>query len=341
MGDKTNTRRFRPASDGPFPTTPGEVSEEELGELLDLAEDALADGTILSYRYAWRSWTRWCEARGAEPFTGDPRLPAYYLLEQAKKGRSRSSCVVHRAAIAYHHEKHGHPNPCGHPGMRAIMRGLGKRIRKLRGGPKQARPLTADMLPKIEETAPLPRTLKDGRRENPDRARRRGDMDLAIIHSMRDAMLRAGEAAAATWDDVNFKRDPFGREICTLDIRKSKTDQAGTGATLFLGPQAAKYLRRIRPARPGPGRLIFGSSRGRTLNQRIQRACGWAGLGEGFSGHSCRVGMCVDLALKGNAEMPQIMEAGRWRKTSTVATYLRGTEAERNAVAIFHGSYVP
>ena len=48
------------------------------------------------------------------------------------------------------------------------------------------------------------------------------------------------------------------------------------------------------------------------IGRRVQAAAKAAGLGEGFSGHSGRVGMAQDLAATG-VELPALMTAGRWK----------------------------
>ena len=57
-----------------------------------------------------------------------------------------------------------------------------------------------------------------------------------------------------------------------------------------------------------------------------------AGLGDGFSGHSARVGMAVDLARSG-VELPALMAAGRWSAPAMPARYTSAETAGRGAVA--------
>ena len=47
-----------------------------------------------------------------------------------------------------------------------------------------------------------------------------------------------------------------------------------------------------------------------------------AGLGEGFSGHSGRVGMAQDLTASG-AELPALMVAGRWQSPRMPPRYTK------------------
>ena len=57
-----------------------------------------------------------------------------------------------------------------------------------------------------------------------------------------------------------------------------------------------------------------------------------ADLGEGYSGHSCRVGMAVDLAEAGGT-MAQLQAVGRWKSSQTVARYVEAQFAGRSVVA--------
>ena len=68
-----------------------------------------------------------------------------------------------------------------------------------------------------------------------------------------------------------------------------------------------------------------------TSSERIAAAVA-AGLGEGYTGHSCRVGMAVDLA-EADATMPQLQAVGRWKSSQTVARYVGAQFAGRSVVA--------
>ena len=62
-----------------------------------------------------------------------------------------------------------------------------------------------------------------------------GWRDAAIISVMSDALLRVAEVIAIDVDHVDFQAN-------TLYIPKSKTDQEGKGATLYLGPQTLEHV---------------------------------------------------------------------------------------------------
>ena len=92
-----------------------------------------------------------------------------------------------------------------------MLRGIARRQASEGRTPRQAAALTAEALAAIRATAHRPRTGPGGRTESAERARRRGDMDIAIVTVMRDAMLRRSEAAALIWDDVECLPDCTGR----------------------------------------------------------------------------------------------------------------------------------
>ena len=151
-----------------------------------------------------------------------------------------------------------------------------------------------------------------------------------MISVMRDGMLRVSEAAVLTWRDIANEADGTGR----LLIRRSKTDADGEGAVAFLSVPTMEALRLICSSKVGAG-SVFGL-RPNQISRRIKQAAQAAGLGDGFSGHSPRVGMARDLARTG-IELPSLMNAGRWRTPAMPAHYTRNETAGKGAVAQFHG----
>ena len=100
---------------------------------------------------------------------------------------------------------------------------------------------------------------------------------------------------------------------------------------LYLGPPTMKAVDRLRPRQQllpreekDEGKEQVFDLKPATISERIAAAALAAGLGEGYSGHSCRVGMAVDLAEAG-ATMPQLQAVGRWKSSQTVARYVART----------------
>ena len=73
-----------------------------------------------------------------------------------------------------------------------------------------------------------------------------------------------------------------------------------------------------------------------TTGERIAAATRAAGLGEGHTGHSCDMGIAVDLADAG-ATIPQLQAVGRWQSSLTVDRYVGSTvrRPQRRRPAVF------
>ena len=195
--------------------------------------------------------------------------------------------------------------------------------------PVRVRALTAAVADVIRVVACNPRPLGGvgDRHESDEVARKRGLLDIAIISTMRDSLLRRTEAAELQWKDLQFCEDGTGR----LTIRRSKANQEARGFVAFLGPQTVEDLLAIRLGEVGPDNLVFNLT-GHAINRRIHAAAKAAGQGEGFSAHSCRVGMVLDLARCGATTL-EIMWVGRWMSAAMVVRHVRAEEAASRAVA--------
>ena len=203
--------------------------------------------------------------------------------------------------------------------------------RRVGSAQRQAEGLTAQALEAIVRTVCLPRRSRGGSYESEETARRRGQTDIAMVSLMRDAMLRVSETADLRWEDITEEEDGTGR----LLIRRSKTDGEGESAVAFVSSQTMIRLALMREGAAEQG-SVFGL-RGNQITRRIKRAAHAAGLGDGFSGHSPRVGMAQDLARAGT-ELPRLMTAGRWRSPRMPALYTRNETISRGAVAQYYGS---
>ncbi len=143
--------------------------------------------------------------------------------------------------------------------------------------------------------------------------------DAAMVAVASDALLRVSEVAALKVPDV----DP---EAGTLTVRRSKTDQAGAGAVLFLGPPTVRRVRRWTAAAgltAGPlfrrvskaGRVGPRGLHPNSVRAIIQHRAGAAGVQGRVSGHSLRVGAAQSLAAAG-AGTAEMQVAGRWKSAN-------------------------
>ena len=320
----------------PSPQNPGEslppaatgLTGADLARLRRSLDSSVSDNTRTMYNYAWSSFESWAQAHGAQAMPASPPLVAAYLACLAEERRRTVATIrLHKAALAAIHKAAGHPDPADNEGVRRIMQGIARAHGKAQ---RQAKPLTAEALAAVKATARRRRPLEDGKRqESAERASWRGRVDLALLSILRDGLLRRSEAAALTWGDVEFRDN--GSAL--LQLRRSKTDQEAEGVTLYIGTEASQALQAIRPAQEllDPATPVFGMST-RHIGNRVRAAAKAAGLGEGYTGHSGRVGMAQDLATAGTG-LVELQTAGRWASPRMPAHYTRNHAAGRGAVA--------
>ena len=130
-----------------------------------------------------------------------------------------------------------------------------------------------------------------------------GLRDAALIAVASDALLRVSEVAALEVGDLDWSGS-------TLLVCKSKTDQEGEGAVLYLGKPTLKRVRRwLEAAVLEAGRLFrrvrVGGAVGRSapshqaIRDIIKAGAEAAGVEGRVSGRSLRVGSAQSLAAAG------------------------------------------
>ena len=297
-----------------------EQAKEAIGRAIAASR---SPNTRRNYQTAWRAWEDWARGCGYQALPARAETVAEYLTERAAAGSGAATLGMALAAIAAAHGAAGETDPTRSEGVRRTVAGL--RREAAGGAQRQARPLTETALAAIAASTP---------------PTARGRTELALCRTMRDALLRRSEAAALTWADIEAAGDGSGR----LTIRRAKGDQEGRGAVVYIGTAALDALEAIRPGAAGPGAPVFASPRGpgkalseSAIARAIDRAARRAGLGAGFSGHSPRIGMALDLSRAGMATHA-IQQAGRWASPAMVVRYTRSESAGRGAVAAFYGA---
>ena len=286
----------------------------------DALESVLSDNTRRVYGTQWRLFTGWCGEVGLHSLPAEPLTVARYLAARAGSGASIATVRLATSAIAKAHEWAKLESPCRDPGVRASIKGWGRRLAKPQ---RQSGALTADVLAVIRLTAVQPR--KRGRGfETAEQAAERAKFDLALVAALSDAGLRRSEAAALTWGDVQRWDDGSGR----ITVIRSKTDAEAQGAVVAITPAAMNALSDIRPVGAGGEVKVFGLSESQ-IARRVKAVARAAGLAdwEFFSGHSGRVGMARRMAQNG-APTHEIERQGRWKQGGgMVGRYTRGESA--------------
>ena len=231
-----------------------------------------------SYASQWNRFVAWCEASGKNSLPASPNDVATYLADRWESGAKPSTIKVVAAAIARYHREAGFDTPFQSGVSRQLLDDL---MRDDTYSPSKAMPLDLDCYLAIRKKAQEPRSGRGGRMERAANARRRGALDVAMIGLMRDARLRVSEASALVWGDIEELGDGSGLV------------RVGDTGYRVVSADTMRLLSSVRWD-AGDGDPVLGL-RPNQIAARIGAAARQAGLGEGFSGDSPRMGMIRDL----------------------------------------------
>ena len=284
-------------------------------ETASLIKASIAENTQKAYQRALQSLETWLSGR-----TLFDALLANYITGLHEAGKSPATIGQAVAAVKWQ-LKHQSQETLNFPVTQATLAGI-RREGKDRGR-GQVDGLIWQDVERVCVYAETEGTLA-------------GLRDAAMIRLMSDCLLRISEVVAVDIADLKER---------TLTVRASKTDQEGTGETLYVCDATRNVLNQYR-ARAGITRgAVFRhirrgghvqSDRLTTVSARriIQKRAHAAGV-EGFiSGHSLRVGSAVSLAQAG-ATVVDMQVAGRWKSAQMPAHYAKAELAERGAIARF------
>ena len=281
----------------------------------------LADHTNRNYSRAWVAFSGWCGNQGIQELPATPNNALKYLAEMAERGRRLSTVRAARTAISYGHRTAGYADPTADA---CVKRFLSRLAKSDPSPPEQAKPLTKSDMDEIVATAVKPRRTsgRAPRLESTEDAERRGKVDIALTSLMRDALLSRSEAAALRWGDVEWLNNTG-----TIFVKRRQTDRGDLWGRPPISEETVSALRAIMPvAAPRNAEdRIFGLSECQ-IGRRVRQAALAAGLGDGFSGNSGRVGKVLDLSNSGLG-IPELMEAGRWKSAATPARYMKKKDA--------------
>ena len=281
----------------------------DLARVVETAIGAsLSANTVRAYKGAWGAWTAFAEVHGLDALPASPADFAGYLADRFRSGASMPTLRLAVAAVAKAHDAASKPSPTSHPAVKQVLAGFARQLAGA-GGQKQAKALDSNAVAVVRhhlrrdvDTVPL------------------AAAKMSLVSVVSDAGLRRSEAAALAWDDVTIEADGTSR----LLIRKSKNDQYGEGAVVAVTEQATNDLLRWRRLQ-GCGESVWGIGP-EQVHRRIARVCRDAGLGEGYGGHSGRVGMAVRL-VKNQAPTATALRQGRWQDVRMLRRYTRNESA--------------
>ena len=249
--------------------------------------------TRRNYAGQFRKFRAWCRGEEQSALPASPEVVAAYAAELVAEGKSMSTVRLAVSAIVDAHRRVDLESPVN-AGVSVTLRGLARR-----GGAsqKQAKPLDADALAATRATAFTPRRSRGGCLELDDTALKRGRLDIALAYLLSDAGLRVSEAAQLRWRDILDSETDAG----LVYIERSKTDQTGEGAYVAITPEtlvALKQLRQDSGVMTDADEPVFELSMSQ-ISRRVDSMAKAAGLGDGYSSHSGRVGLAIRMTRRG------------------------------------------
>ena len=301
---------------GPIEETGAAVVPLPLERVRQFVGASKAASTLRGYRSDWRDFCGWCEARGVAPLPAAPESAASYIADCA--ARLKVGSIQRRLnAIAEAHKVAGLESPT-HAGL---VRNTVKGIRRTLGtAPAQkAAVLTDDVRAMIDATDNGPI----------------GTRDRALVLLGFAGAFRRSELVALDVSDC-----AFGRDGLTVNLRRSKTDQAGAGRNVGVPYGSNPATCPVRTLQgwleasaivDGPlfrsisrhgsvqARRLSGIDVARVVKKLAQRA----GLdATKYAGHSLRAGHATAAAIAGASERSIMRQTGH-RSVYMVRRYIR------------------
>lgn len=299
-----------------------------------LRNAALAHNTRIAYDKGWRCFSKFCHRQGIQPLSATPEEVADFFMEIAAEpspasGRilSLGTLTLYRSAINRRFMDANIASPTSHSQVSVVLKGLAR----LRGS-------TTRQVKALRE-----HHIDAMLRECPDTLI--GQRDAAFLAIGFAAALRRSELCNLRVADIEWVQGGLMEEDhsgIVIHIRKSKTDQYGTGQRVAV-PEGKKirpvaHLRNwLRKSGIQDGYLFQtmrknGSLTGSPLHHSdiprlVKRYVAAIGLNpKDFSAHSLRAGFVTSAAAH-HARLDKIMEITRHTNPATVMKYIRDAEA--------------
>ncbi len=285
----------------------------KLQKLLLYLDGAYAPNTLRAYRADMLEFIAYCNLKRWSSLPASSKHIALFLEHTATLSIKTSTIRRKVGSISAVHRLSNLGDPTKQADVRITMR---KIQRKLGTRFDQAYPVTRPVLNRLLEACD---TSIAGLR------------DRALLLVAYDSLRRRSEIVALRIEDIDWSPN----DLASILLRKSKTDQLGSGHWIHLGDEASDALKEwLDSAGLRSGFIFRGVTRTGKISHSLEvgqigriykKLAEKSGLDDStvkrISGHSMRVGGAQDLLLQG-ASLPQIMVKGGWVKTDTVMRYV-------------------
>jgi site-specific recombinase XerD len=275
-----------------------------------------AESTVRGYHADWKHFCAWCEASKVCPLPATPEAVASYIADCA--ARLKVGTIQRKLnAIAEAHKTIGIESPT-HSGMaRNTMKGVRRTVGV--APVQKSAALTDDVRAMLDATD----------------AGMIGIRDRAIILLGFAGAFRRSELVGLNAEDCTFSKDGL-----TITLRRSKTDQEGTGRKIGIpyGSNPETCPVRVLQAwteqasiTSGPlfrsvsrhGQVQPGRLSGVDVARIVKKLAERAGLdATKYAGHSLRAGHATSAAIAGASERSIMNQTGH-RSVQMVRRYIR------------------
>lgn len=280
------------------------------------ARAARAEATTRAYAGDLDAFRAWCAARGLAALPATPGVVAVYLAALADQGRKPATIARALAGIAAAHRAAGLPWAKSAPAIVEVMKGI---RRALGVAPEQKAPVTDAELRALVAALEGPAAVRD----------------RALLLVGWFGAFRRSEIVALEVSDVEHVTEGL-----RVRVRRSKTDQEGTGDTKGIPFASDPALCPVRALvawleaagiTEGPifravdkgGNVGPVAITGAAVALVVKRAASRAGLDAGrFAGHSLRSGFATTAAAKGRG-LDAIMRQTGHRSERVARRYIR------------------
>ena len=286
------------------------------------AVGAYAPNTLKAWQQDSAVFAEFCLLRNVRSLPATPEVVAAFIKHLAN---TKKSATIRRvvASITKLHEAAGVDNPCSTSTVKHTLREV---HRKKGRAQDQVDPLNWAHIDHALQVIP-----NDSLRQV---------LDKAMVLVAYDGLLRPEEITRIERSDFTFNRDDSG----TLFIAKSKGDQEGRGAEVYLSKSTVRHVDAwlsMAGIESGPvfrpvmksgemGEKVI-STKG--VSRAFKRIALAAGMDDTkVSGHSCRIGAAQDLHEQGMSLL-EVQTGGRWKSSEMPALYTRRLAAAKGGMA--------
>ena len=290
-------------------------------------EAARSENTRIAYDKSWKCFANWCRSVDLVPQSAKSEDVVRFLVAMANEGPaggsrplSLNTLRLYRTGLNDHWRRMGSTSPASTRMVDEVLRGL---ARVLGDTPRRVRAFREhQMLAMLKSCGTNLHGLRDA----------------AVLSLGFSAALRRSELCNLRTDDLECK----GAGGIVLRVRRSKTDQQGTGQRIAVVQgraimpiaHTARWLSAssIRKGFVFQTLLRGGVASGRPLDpgdvaRIVKRRARIIGLDpREYSGHSLRAGF-VTCAAAHHARIDKIMEVTRHRNAESVLRYIRDEES--------------